>query len=123
MTDKKYFAVFTAKSEVPIVRFLRPGFKHCYALIHDGTDWITVDALSHMTEVTVHRALPPGYDLPGWLEAQGHIVVPVDVHEPVAKPLPWGFFTCVESVKRLFGIRRRRIQTPWQLYCYLKKGV
>ncbi len=115
----KCYAVFSGQSDVPFVRFLKVGFKHCYALMHDGRTWITVDPLSHYTEVTVHHHLPPDFDLPAWLKTQGLNVVPVAYMPALPRPLPWRAFTCVELVMRVLCIRQPYIFTPWQLYRYL----
>jgi hypothetical protein len=115
----KYYAVFSGQSELPCVRFLKSGFKHCYALMHDGRVWVTVDPLSHYTEVTVHHHLPPEFDLPAWLETHGLTVVPVRYVPAVPKSLPWRVYTCVELVKRVLCIRHPYVFTPWQLYRHL----
>jgi hypothetical protein len=117
----KRFVVFSGQSELWWVRILKPGFRHCYALIHDGRHWITLDPLSHITEIAVHHHVPADFDLPGWLETRGKKVVAVPENMAPTTPAPWMLFTCVEAVKRVFGIRRRFILTPWQLYKHLKK--
>lgn len=116
---QKAWVVFSGKTELPWLRFLKPGFRHCYALLHDGVNWITVDPLSHFTEVAVHRHVPADFSLPDWLTGRGMTVVPVDAASIPLKPAPWMMFTCVEAVKRILGIHRRLILTPWQLYKFL----
>jgi hypothetical protein len=41
----------------------------------------------------------------------------------ITKAAPFMLFTCVEAVKRVLGIHRRGIVTPWQLYQHLKFAV
>ena len=37
------------------------------------------------------------------------------------KSWTFGIFTCVEVVKRILGISKKRVLTPYQLYKYLLK--
>jgi len=108
---------FTGKTEIGWLRLLRPGFRHCFALLHDGARWLTLDPLAHKTLVQAHDDLPPEFDLVLWLRREGGCrVVPVSLPEPPPRPAPLGLFTCVEAVKRVLGLHDRWIFTPWQLY-------
>jgi hypothetical protein len=109
--------VFSGESDLRWIRWLfKKGFRHCYALINDGSRWITFDPLAHKTEIAVHHQIPADFDLPGWLGARGLKVVAVGTPIFKKKSLPPAFFTCVEAVKRLAGIRKMHIITPFQLY-------
>ena len=74
---------------------------------------------SHM-DITIHE-LPTDFDLPLWLKDRGLEVVPAAVSRE-AQQAPWMMFTCVEAVKRILGIHKRWILTPWQLYRHLTKN-
>lgn len=111
--------VFSGQSDLRWLSWLKPGFRHCYALLHDGQHWVTFDPMSHYTDVSVHR-VPPGFDLPRWLQGRGLTLIKAPLSR-VRKPAPWMFFTCVEAVKRLIGLHERKIVTPWQLYRHLQK--
>lgn len=115
--QKSAWVVFSGQTDLPWLRIFKSGFRHCYVVMNDGTQWITVDPLSSMMDVRVH-ALPPHFDLPLWLKDRGLKVVkaPID-HQK--KQAPWMVFTCVEAVKRILGIHKRGIITPWQLYKHL----
>jgi len=39
----------------------------------------------------------------------------------INKQAPWMPFSCVEAVKRVLGIHKSFILTPWQLYRFLRK--
>lgn len=119
---QKAWVVFSGQTEFSWLKFLRPGFRHCYVLLNDGERWSSVDPLSHFTEVAIHHHVPPDFDLPAWLESRGLKPVFAPVRRPLKKPAPLMLFTCVEAVKRILGIHRRFILTPWQLYRYLEKG-
>nr|WP_246513358.1 hypothetical protein [Azospirillum picis] len=101
------------------MRLLKPGFRHCLALLNDGRRWVAVDPLAGFTEVTV-LDLPADFDLPGWYRARGLTVDAAPPRRP-AGSAPWGPFTCVEAVKRLIGLRAPRVLTPWQLHRHLAR--
>lgn len=119
---QKSWVVFSGQTELSWLRFLRPGFRHCFVLLFDGQCWLSVDPMLNYMDVQVHH-VSPEFDLPRWLEGRGHIVIPARNDRSHKKPAPWRPFTCVEAVKRVLGIHARGIVTPWQLYRYLtKKG-
>ena len=113
------WVVFSGQTEISWLRFLKPGFRHCYVLLHDGERWTSVDPLSHVTEISVHHHVPSDFDLPAWLAARGNRVVKAPLRRDVTKAAPFMLFTCVEAVKRVLGIHKRAIFTPWQLYRHL----
>ncbi len=116
---QKAWVVFSGQTDLPWLKILRPGFRHCYVLLNDGKHWITLDPLSNYTDICVHD-LPADFDLPHWMQTEGCTIVPaVITHKP--KQAPWTMFTCVEAVKRVLGIHSIWVLTPWQLYCHLRK--
>ena len=80
--------------------------------------WLTVDPLLHRLEVRA-TGLPSRFDLASEYRRMGLAVVEVEPGPVLMRRAPIGFFTCVETAKRLLGIRARRIITPWQLYRFL----
>ncbi|MBL6934032.1 MAG: hypothetical protein ISR48_01330 [Alphaproteobacteria bacterium] len=118
--------VFSGRADLWWLKFLKPGFRHCFLVLRAGGHWVVMDPLAHRTEIQV----PPvdrEFDLCRWLEAQGFTVVRTRVSpmdgEGSARPAPWMPFSCVEAIKRVLGIRSRRVVTPWSLYCYLTARV
>jgi hypothetical protein len=65
----KFFAwvVFTGQTDMYWLRFFKPGFRHCFVLLHDGTHWLSVDPLSNYMDIAIHNHLPASFDLPLWL--------------------------------------------------------
>jgi len=110
--------VFAGRAELAWLRLLKRGFRHCFAALHDGRSWILYDPLSHATDV---RALPgvSGDELATWFRQRGHTVVAVPPRPVRRQPAPWAPFTCVEALKRVLGVRARRVWTPWRLYRHL----
>ncbi|MGB4057447.1 MAG: hypothetical protein WBK77_05130 [Alphaproteobacteria bacterium] len=115
----KAWVVFSGHAELPWLKILRPGFRHCFALLNDGERWITVDPLSNYTDINVHD-FPSGFDLPSWIGERGLIVIRAHIRR-TADPAPWMPYSCVEAVKRILGLHARLILTPWQLYRHLLK--
>jgi len=124
MSEQKAWVVFSGKADVPWLRLMRPGFRHCFVLLHDGRNWLSVDPMLNHMDVQ-YQKVPRDFDLPDWLKERGNIVIPAQLDRSKNKPAPWRPFTCVEAVKRILGIHARWVLTPWQLYKYLykQKGV
>ena len=109
---------FTGRADLPWLRLLKPGFRHCFAVVHDGQRWILSDSMAHVTAV---RGLDVAWrgDLFPALIAEGYVVVPVRARPVPRRAAPLAPYTCVEAVKRLLGVRRRGVLTPWQLFRHL----
>ncbi len=121
LLNQKAWVVFSGRTDIGWLKILKPGFRHCYVLLNDGKRWASIDPLSHLTEVAIHHHVPINFDLPGWLEQQGQTVLSTPICRDLKKPAPFMIFTCVEAVKRLIGVHKRLIYTPWQLYKHLKQ--
>lgn len=116
----KAWVVFSGQTDMSWLKMLRPGFRHCAVLLNDGHKWITLDPLSNYTDINVHH-VPLEFNLPQWMRDRGHTVIAAPV-ERAMTPAPWSIFSCVEAVKRVLGIHKRMIFTPWQLYRHLQKA-
>ena len=117
--NHKAWVVFSGQADLKMLKILKPGFRHCAILLNDGQRWISIDPLSNYTDITVHD-VPLEFDLPLWMRDRGHEVVRADIaHKHV--PAPINIYSCVEAVKRVLGIHKRFIITPWQLYRFLIK--
>ncbi len=111
----KAFVVFVGQADFPWLRWLRPGFRHCFVILHERGQWISIDPLLNHMEVQVHD-VPDDFDMAGWLQDRGHQVVEATICRSNERPAPFMLFTCVEAVKRVIGLHDRRVMTPWQLY-------
>ncbi len=116
------WVVFSDTTDLPILKCLKRGFRHCYILLSDGQKWFSIDPMAHMTEVAAHT-FNTAFNLPLWIESQGETVIAVEMTAAEKKPAPLMLLTCVEMVKRLLGIQSRWIFTPWQLYAHLLKNT
>lgn len=117
----KAWVVFSGQADRPWLKLLRPGFRHCSVVLHDGRRWLSLDPMLSRIELRVHDHVPPDFDLPGWLRERGQLVVAAPVDQTRAVPMPLAVFTCVEAVKRVLGLHRSLILTPWQLYRHLTR--
>ncbi|HEY7609011.1 MAG TPA: hypothetical protein VIF14_07245 [Alphaproteobacteria bacterium] len=113
--------VFSGRTGVPWLRWLRRGFRHCFVAVDDGVEWLTIDPLLHRLEVRA-SGLASDFDLAREYRQMDLVVLEV-VPAPMAlRAAPPGLFTCVETAKRLLGIRAWRVLTPWQLYRFLRRA-
>ncbi|EKV27051.1 hypothetical protein C882_1980 [Caenispirillum salinarum AK4] len=107
--------VFSGDTDIRWLRLLRPGFRHCFAVVRTDGAWVVVDPLSHYTALRVVPELA-GWDPARWFRARGLTVLPARIREPARRLAPWRPYTCVEAVKRVIGVRLPGVFTPWQLY-------
>lgn len=111
-------AVFVDGTELPWLRWLKPGFRHCFVALNDGEAWIALDPLAGRTEV---RLLPlgPEDDAAAWYAAQGHAVLRLSLPRLPARASGLGWLcvpcTCVGQTQRLLGLPGLAL-TPWRLY-------
>ncbi|CAK0778036.1 hypothetical protein CCP2SC5_70059 [Azospirillaceae bacterium] len=108
-------AIFRGDANLPWLRLLRPGFRHCFVAVRENQHWIILDPLLPFTDVSCLET-PPEFDLAAWFRNMGMTVVPTLVDRSSRRPAPWGPFTCVEAVKRILGLHDRWVLTPWQLF-------
>lgn len=120
-TGEIALAVFTGKTDLPFLRLLRPGFRHCFALLPDGAGWIVYEPLSDRTEIS--RLGPIDREtLVRRFTNEGCTAVSWRIGPPrlrVAFPEP---FTCVAAVKRALRVHAPAALTPFALYRNLTVG-
>ncbi|KAF0139569.1 MAG: hypothetical protein FD153_922 [Rhodospirillaceae bacterium] len=46
--------VFCDNTDLWWLRFLKRGFRHCFVALCDGRHWVTIDPLSHYTDVAAY---------------------------------------------------------------------
>ena len=116
-------AVFHGAGQGLAVRLFcghRPGFRHCFAVLETEAGRLRIDAQAHRT--VVELVAPPGYDLDRFYRGAGLTVVETVVRRPPRRDLAPCWYSCVETAKRLLGVQRWWIWTPWQLYHFLSKA-
>ena len=50
--------VFSGRTDLPALRILKPGFRHCFAVVQCDGDWLLVEPLAHRLEVSVLPDVP-----------------------------------------------------------------
>ena len=114
-TSRPAVVVFCGDASIPLLRWLRPGFRHCFVAVQQSESWIVCDSLAHRTDLTVLRERTPK-DLAEWYRNSGLIAVQTATRRAPLRLAPLRLFTCVESVKRVLGIHAPWVFTPWQLH-------
>ena len=117
---QKVFVVFSGETNLWWLKMLKSGFKHCFVSLYDNGQWVIVDPMAHRTEIAI-LSVSEGFDLISWYKSKGMTVVETEIKTAVYYSAPFGFFSCVEAVKRVLGIHKRGIYSPYKLYLFLKK--
>ena len=100
-------------------RFLKPGFKHCFAVVRNGNYWIVVDGCEGVPLVGV--VAPSDYDFATYCRAQGFTVIETEQRATVPRA-PYATANCVGLVKAVLCIRAPFAVTPRGLYKHLRRG-
>ena len=110
--------VFSGAADLWWLRFLRPGFRHCFVALRFADGWVVVNTMAHQTEVGLYPDAQP-VSVARHYRARGMTVVACPVRPAPRRPLSWRPFTCVETAKRLLGLDAPWVLTPWQLYKHI----
>jgi hypothetical protein len=113
--------IFTGKTDIWWLKWLKHGFRHCFVLFADPVTrhWVIFDPMANQSEIRV-LGQTADIDLPAWFAVQGCIICPA-IRTPHDDPAPIGWLSCVSQIKKFLGIRNRFIWTPYQLYRHLTK--
>lgn len=118
--DSKLWLVFSDETDLKLLKILRRGFRHCFAVMQQDQRWIVIDPRSDKTDIQILNH-PHHFNLPRALAAQGKTVLQIPaIQTPrrVANIMPW---SCVEIMKRVIGLHKWWIITPYQLFRYLER--
>lgn len=115
---QRAFIVFGGGAELPWLRPLRRGFRHCFAALEDARGWTVLDPLSGRLVVARLEGLPPGFDLPGFYERAGLTVLgPFLPGGPRRSVLPpFAPFSCVSLCRAVLGAGAPFAVTPFGLF-------
>lgn len=111
---------FCSSTEWPFT-LLKPGYQHVLAVqkIFDGKLWHVVDP--NMSHLNIYLASTEEHQSIESLAGMSCTVIDVvqDIdNNRINSTL--GYNTCVDTIKRLLGIKNVFIQTPYQLFKYLE---
>lgn len=121
MAINRAWVIFTGKTEIWWLAWLKKGFRHCFVLFADPVTghWVIYDPMADRSEIRVMDN-PVSMDLPAWFQSKGCVACPA-IRQAQSNPAPWGWLSCVGQIKKFLGIRHRFIWTPYQLYRHLTK--
>lgn len=116
------YVVFEDNVSLWWLRFLKPGFRHCYLLFmtEDQQKLLKINPMSNQISIqllTVGGVMEVIHNLE---MSPLKTVCRVHIQPAPLKCAPIMAFTCVEMVKRTLGIHDFKIITPYQLYKKIK---
>lgn len=114
---QRAYIVFGGVADQPWLRLLRPGFRHCFAVLADATGWTVLDPLTGRL-VVARLEVPAAFDLPGFYRRAGFAVCgPFVPGRPCGRLLPpLAPFTCVALCRAVLGAGAPFAVTPWGLF-------
>jgi hypothetical protein len=113
--------VFTDQCDVWWLRGLRPGFRHCFAVVRDPAgEWLACDWLKGHLVFRVYGPADPA-DLVARLMARGHRVAEVPARGP-RRRARLRAMSCVEVAKQAVGLGGWRPLTPYGLWRHLGRA-
>lgn len=122
----KGYVVFEHDNSLWWLRFLRPGFRHCYVILeyqdfNNRYFWLELNPMSNQIYAFIHNS-ELKIDYSSYLQKKESIhMIPFKFTISPLKCAPFGVFSCVEFVKRILGIHDFFIFTPYQLYKKITK--
>ncbi|MCO6419112.1 hypothetical protein JYK14_23550 [Siccirubricoccus sp. KC 17139] len=123
VAGQRVYIAFGGAAELPWLRLLRPGFRHCFAALEEAGSWLVADPLSGRLVLT-RLDLPPGFDLPGFYRRAGLTVLgpfrPGGARWSVLPSL-WPL-NCVSLCRAVLGSAAPFALTPHGLYRGLRRG-
>jgi len=114
------WVVFSNDTDIGFLKLLRIGFRHCFVIIKQNDSWMIVDPRANQTDITI-LPHPPHFNLPRFFMGEGKTVCKITGIITPHKIAPLFPMSCVETVKRVIGLHKRFIVTPYGLYRYLTK--
>ncbi len=116
---KSFYVGFSDNTTIPVLRLLKHGFRHCFIIFGDESNTFVLDPISNRIDLSF---LPIGVkSMVRIFESKNIKIVYVPERFNTKKISTSGIFTCVEVVKRVLGISKISIITPFRLYKFLIK--
>jgi hypothetical protein len=121
--EQQAYIVFGGEAaDLPWLRPLRRGFRHCFAALQDTAGWLVLDPLCGRL-LAARMDLAPGFDLPGFYRRAGFAVL------GPFRPMPAGPrwcpnlapMTCVGVCRAVLGSDAPFALTPWGLFLALSR--
>ena len=114
-TPSETLVVFEDRTDSRWLRWLKPGYRHCYCLMRADRGWILIDPLLRDLRIA-WLDLPDNFDLVQHHVALGRVVLHGSAAPRPSRAPLIQVVTCVEMVKRSLGLAGLRAWTPRQLH-------
>lgn len=120
---QRAYIVFGGGADLPWLRPLRRGFRHCFAALGDAGGWTVLDPLSDRL-VVARLDLAPDFDLPGFYRRAGLMVLgPFLPGPPRRRRLPSIMpNSCVALCRAVLGADAPFAVTPFGLFRALSQA-
>lgn len=115
--EQTAYVVFCDENSKWWLRWLKPGFRHCFIIIKTSGKFIAIEPLFSCIEFDIIGE--EEIELDKFLRSKGHTVVEFQIHRNLNKMFPISIYSCVTICKAYLGIRNQLISTPYQLYRYM----
>lgn len=114
---QQVWIVFGGRADMPWMRWLPDGFRHCFAAIAEADGWLVLDPLSGRL-VATRLPAAPGFDLPRFYRRAGFRVLGPFRPGPARARLLPGFWpmTCVGLCRAVLGAGAPFALTPRGLH-------
>lgn len=114
---QRAYIVFGGGSDLPWLRPLRCGFRHCFAALGDSKGWTVLDPLSDRL-VVARLDLAPEFDLPDFYRRAGLTVLGPFLPGPPRRRLlpPIMPISCVALCRAVLGAGAPFAVTPFGLF-------
>lgn len=118
------YIVFEDTTALWWLRFLKPGFRHCYLLLvsRERRAVVLLNPKSNQIDVALYTDCDSEDFIRNFSARSGLTLCRTHIQPAALKPAPLMFFTCVEFVKRVLGWHDISIITPYQLYKKIKNS-
>lgn len=115
--EQRAWIIFGGRADHAWQRWLRPGFRHCFAAVEDAQGWMVLEALTGRL-LLARLDVPSGFDAPAFYRRAGMVPVgPFSLDEtslgPTRGPLP---LNCVSVCRAVLGPHAPFAWTPYGLY-------
>jgi hypothetical protein len=115
--EQRAWIIFGGRADHAWQRWLRPGFRHCFAAIEDAQGWMVLEALTGRL-LLARLDVPSGFDAPAFYRRAGMVPVgPFALDETslgrMRGPLP---LNCVSVCRAVLGPHAPFAWTPYGLY-------
>lgn len=117
--------VFSDRADLWWLRFLSPGFRHCFVIVFKRDHALSIESLATGLAIADLGIATP-HALASAFRLRGHRALMVPCRGRPRHACGPAFFSCVETVKRTIGIVEPGVVTPrqlWNYFCRNRKKI